>query len=174
MNALRETAAFLVGAQVRRLGLLVWPDPKGLQETDVRLHLDVEFVGVGQNEFTCRTDPDGQTPDIDMERWPVGIPFSRFNQRQRIWATDQFWKSPSFTYELFETAEEQALGVGVGAFITSAYIVKFVDDVPTGLVFEFDNGVQIWSAPSGPTGNGIGRKADDFCWPAKIELEKLQ
>lgn len=104
------------------------------------------------------TASDGQTPQVEFEEWAEGIPYSKLDDRLKIWATNEFWDSPNGqAYELFETGEERVLGVGKNSLITSIFVVRFAEGNPdpTGIVIEFDNKNQVWSGPSSLTGNFV-------------------
>lgn len=162
----------IVGGRVRRLGILVWPDPDDINTTDVQLHLEVDCIDGICREMTCRTDPDGQTLRIDQERWPAGLPFSKLQERMTEWSSPEFWnRSSGHAYELFETANERTFGIGRGSTITAVHLVKFADDQgnPTGVVIEFDSQIRLWSGPSA-NGNSVRTNPEDFDWPAEIEI----
>lgn len=165
----------IVGGRVRRLGLLVWPDPDGLSKTDVQLHLEVECTDGICRELTCRTDADGQTLRIEQEHWSDGSPLSKLDERIAIWSLPEFWKHPDGqAYELFEAVCERNFGIGDGSTITGIQLVKFANDQeePTGVVIEFDSKIRLWSAPSA-NGNYVSTNPEDFVWPEEIILMPL-
>jgi hypothetical protein len=162
----------IIGGCVRRLGVLVWPDSGGLKSTDVQLHLEVECADGICRELTCRTDDDGQSLRIESEQWLDALPFSKLEERVRVWSSPEFWNQvKEHSYELFETAEERSFGIGSGSVVTAVHLVQFAEDQKdvTGLVVEFDSLIRLWSGPSA-NGNYVSTNPDDFVWPTEIEL----
>jgi len=172
MNKSYDCLRLIIGGRVRRLGLLVWPDSDGLDNTDVQLHLQIDCMDGIHREITCRTDSDGQTLKVESEHWQDGLPLSKLEERTKIWSSPEFWNGPSGqAYELFDVTSDRSFGIGQGSVVTEVNLVKFADDQsdPTGVVIEFDSGTRLWSAPAAH-GNQVSVNPQKFVWPAEIEL----
>jgi hypothetical protein len=165
----------ILGGHVRRLGLLVWPDPDGLKGTDARLHLEVDCADGVCRELTCRTGADGETLIVEPETWKGDMSLSTLGARINRWSMQDFWDPETGrSYELFDALGERNFGIARGAVVSAVHLVQYADvkDEAKGVVIEFDSLVRLWSAPS-TYGNYVSTNPLDYHWPSEIRLVPL-
>lgn len=164
---------------IQRLDIIVWPDPDGLSETDVRLHLVVDCVDGETRMVTVRTAGDGSTPGFDFETWEPVAEFLELTTRLQEWRKHRTILNNGgsdifpLNYEAFDVLDSPMSRIRKGARIEGISIIRFVDNGdPTGIVFEFDEHKRIISAPAG-YGNSIHRSIDDFMFPGEVFVDPL-
>lgn len=169
----------LISGIIQRMDILVWPDPGGLSETDVRLFLVVDCADDVTRKVTIGTAPDGQTPEVDFDVWGRGRSFSEFPNRLVEWRKNKNsienydTKSFNMNYEIFSILDDPFFKIQLGARIEQIFIIRFVGDGdPTGILFEFNTHQYIISAPS-TYGNNIHTSIDYFIWPSEIFIAPL-
>jgi len=168
----------LLGVRITQVGILVWPDEAGVDETDVRLHL----AGIGINdermELTIGTGSDGQTPMVEMESWPerLSFPLEELQKRKAVWSQKDFWSNEAtHAYELFysQHGERSELSGFLDQVISKVFILVFASDqsLPTGVSIEFAGGQKIWSIPSA-YGNRVTTTIEKGEFPEEVvEIE---
>ncbi|WP_298861676.1 hypothetical protein [uncultured Gimesia sp.] len=184
INTITHSVRVLLNTTVKNIGLLVWPDEKGLKETDVNLFFELKRPGAPDTiKVFFGTEADGESPSIDYEDDYRGIgpaqPFSTFPDRLVKWINDDYSNPDgSFSPELFilSPGSDHELAKFCNLELTGALIVCYREDAPnpTGLVFEFENGKQIWSVP-GICGNTVKTHiSDDYSWGNPNFLERIE
>lgn len=182
INTITHSIRALLNSRVKQIGLLVWPDEEGLKETDVNLYFEMKRKGVENTiKVFFGTGGDGESPSIDYEEDYKGIgkarPFSIFQDRVIKWGNDDYCNPDgSYSPELFILSphSDHELAIFCNLELIGASIICFreYELVPTGLVFEFENGKHIWSVP-GICGNTVKTHVPPDYWPSPIFLEKI-
>lgn len=175
-NRLAAGLRLIAGCTVDRIGLLVWPDEGALEEADVCLYLELICSGEDRIDVAIGTSSDGQTPVLNFDHVDAGKPLSELGNRRREWASDGFWESQnSYSSELFFAAADTdcKLSVFCAQKILRVFVVCFADndELPTGIVLEFENGSRLWSVPSN-YGNAVKTEVPDDWWPAPVRLRE--
>ena len=168
----RSLLRTLSNGRVRRIGLLVWPDSAALADTDVQLLLEMVCADGVTREVVCSTSPDGQTPQVNHEKWPTGNSIAELDQKRALRTEHEASDDPRCRgYQLFETGNGEMFGIRPGDLLVGIKVIQFCDagHEPTGLIFEFAGGNVIVSAPSA-YGNSVRRTVDEFLWPSAVEF----
>ena len=178
VDHIAQSLKILLGARLQQLGLLVWPNESGLDETDVRLHLAWTGADGEAKELTIGTGSDGQTPIIELEKWPdsLSFPLTSLSKRRYVWSEADFWSDEApHAYELFYTQPDKRSDFNefLGLQILRIFILVFASDrkAPTGVCIELAGGRRIWSTPSA-YGNRISTSLKREEFPDEIiEIE---
>lgn len=150
MENLRFVCRRLVGSRINRCSLLIWPDSKGVSETDTRLHLEFEDQANRLSGITIGIGADGQTPAIENETWCEEYSLNDLQMRIEEWSKPEFWSAQSsHRYESFSVHNSNEFRGVVGAKITNVSILCFEDEQmePTGVFIQFETGASLWVVP---------------------------
>lgn len=167
----------LIGGKLNKIGLSVWPDSDGANQTDVRLYIEFTHAENPRRicgSVICYTDSDGQTPRIEAHL-PTDIrPIESLMTREEAWAKADFWLRPSAaSHELFSISKnsQHKLADSLNQVIKRASIICFSDKnaYPTGLAIELTNRNRIYSVPD-TYGNGVFTSLEHYRWPSPVEL----
>ena len=171
-DQLKMNLRLIIGATVTRVGLLIWPDGNGLEDTDVRLYLELRRTNGNDIAIIFRTSPDGQTPSLEWTRIPDGIPLSDLKNRQQVWSNDTFWTSqPFYSHELFLISPgcDEPLAAVNGQQIIAVFVICFAGDeqLATGIHLRFGNGTEVLTVP-GSSGSQVITDSTRLCWPESV------
>ncbi len=169
---LKMNLRVIIGATVTRVGLLVWPAGNGLDDTDVRLYLELRRTDGNEIAIIFRTSPDGQTPALEWMRIPDGIPLSDLKSRQDVWSNDAFWTSqPFYSHELFLVSSgcDEPLAAVNDQRIIAVFVICFAGDeqLAAGIRLRFGDGTEVWTVP-GRSGSQVIADSTRLCWPDPI------
>ncbi len=174
---LTEHLRAIIGSAVSQIGLVVWPDRDALEETDVRLYLEMTSADGSTLSAVVATESDGQTPSIEFVQLSDGLPFSELESRKSMWSRDDFWQSQKvFSPELFLVTPDSESDLSKVCFqsVSQVFLVCFGDDETTitGVVLEVENGQRVWSVPSA-YGNAVMSDVPDDWWPSPVVLRSV-
>jgi hypothetical protein len=159
----------LIGSQVTRVAILVFPDTDGISEADVQLLLQCLRIDGSVIWVSFGTDSDGQSPIVTTEDLSDYRQGARLNERLERWRVDP---SEVTGYELFDLPEDHPCHIESGDLIENIAIIRLSDREAseTGIIIRMANGKMLYSAPGG-SGNSIGIELADFVWPYQVHLD---
>ncbi len=157
-DAIVAHSKMLIGSQITRCALLIWPDQDAPTGTAIQLHLSLSLPSTNTHTVTLSTDADGQTPVIRYEDIEIAYSFSEFPQRLSVWKTDEFWEHATcIEYEGFDIQDSEQFAGIVGTKLLEIGIIVYEENtqkLPTGLHMKCSSGQEIWSVPAA-YGNSI-------------------
>jgi len=167
----------LLGLKICKIGIVVWPDSDGLEETDVKLY--IEFL-IPQDEnigVLFGTSEDGQTPSLEFSILKNGIPFSSYETMRKEWNVPNYIESQASISRVlfsFSLENKDELASVIGENLSQVYLVTRAESVSdvTGVVLDFTNGKRVWSAPA-TYGNKVSMNIDDYWWSGIIKLRPI-
>jgi hypothetical protein len=150
VERLRKTLGRLIGMQVCRCGLLVWPDEQGLKEISKSLYLELSDNLGASTGVSFGISPDGQTPQVEFETWPEQYRINDLESRAKLWQTREFWEKPQRGCECFDVsgAEEYAGIVGHSLAEIAILCLAGAPEFPTGIRLGFDFKKDLYVVPS--------------------------